>query len=110
MYASNNALLGKEISRRDDVESMIYIIIFCFKGTLPWHGVLKMDFLQSENAKKKILHMRDPDGPLLKDVPLELRSLLTYAQNLDFEAEPDYERIETILTLIKEKNKFTDSL
>jgi hypothetical protein len=54
--------------------------------------------------------MRDPDGPLLRDIPLELRSLLTYAKNLDFEAEPDYERIETILTLIKEKNKLTDSL
>jgi hypothetical protein len=54
--------------------------------------------------------MRDPDGPLLRDIPLELRSLLTYAKNLDFEEEPDYERIETILTLIKEKNKLTDSL
>jgi hypothetical protein len=54
--------------------------------------------------------MRDPDGPLLKDLPLELRSLLTYAQTLDFEAEPDYERIETILTLIKEKNGLGDDL
>jgi serine/threonine protein kinase len=79
MYASNNALLGKEISRRDDIESMIYILIFCLKGYLPWHGVLNLDFLQSENAKKKILQMRDPDGPLLRDIPLELRSLLTYA-------------------------------
>jgi hypothetical protein len=54
--------------------------------------------------------MRDPDGPLLKDLPLELKSLLTYAQTLDFEAEPDYERIETILTLIKEKNSLGDDL
>ena len=110
LYASNNALLGKEISRRDDIESMIYILIYCLKGSLPWQGVLKMDFLQSENAKKKILQMRDPDGPLLREIPSELRSLLAYAQSMDFEAEPDYERIETILTLILEKNGLSDSL
>jgi hypothetical protein len=54
--------------------------------------------------------MRDPDGPLLRDIPQELRSLLTYAQQMDFEAEPDYERIETILTLILEKNGLSDGL
>jgi serine/threonine protein kinase len=32
LFASNNALLGKEISRRDDIESMMYILIFCIKG------------------------------------------------------------------------------
>ena len=54
--------------------------------------------------------MRDPDGPLLREIPSELRSLLAYAQSMDFEAEPDYERIETILTLILEKNGLSDSL
>lgn len=53
--------------------------------------------------------MRDPDNPLLKDLPLEFRSLLSYAQSLEFEAEPDYERIETILTLVKEKNSLGDT-
>jgi serine/threonine protein kinase len=32
LFASNNALMGKEISRRDDIESMVYILIFCIKG------------------------------------------------------------------------------
>ena len=59
LYASNNALLGKgtrksstllyyiEISRRDDIESLVYIMIFCLKGTLPWKGELKLEFLKS---------------------------------------------------------------
>ena len=110
MFASNNALFGKEISRRDDIESMIYILIFCLMGNLPWAGILTMDFLQSENAKKRILQMRDPDNFLLKEVPSELRSLLDYSQKLAFDAQPDYERIETILYLLKERNNLGDGL
>jgi hypothetical protein len=110
MYASNNALMGKELSRRDDIESMLYILIFCLMGNLPWSGILTMEFLQSENAKKRILQMRDPTNFLLKDVPLEFRSLLDYAQNLSFDAAPDYERIETILYLVKERNDLGDDI
>lgn len=59
LFASTNAVVGKgnimvkvlEISRRDDIESMVYIIIYCLKGTLPWKGMLNLDFLNSENAK-----------------------------------------------------------
>ena len=109
MFASNNALFGKEISRRDDIESMMYILIFCLTGTLPWHGLISIDFLKTDNARARLLNMRDPEGVLCKDLPLEFRSLLTYAQELEFEEEPDYERIETIFTLLKEKNRLGDS-
>ena len=73
MYASNNALFGKgifkfyiflELSRRDDIESLIYILIFCLKGTLPWKGVLKLDFLKSEKSKEMITKWRDSNGEL----------------------------------------------
>jgi hypothetical protein len=60
------------------MESMIYILIFCLKGSIPWQGIINMDFLQSENVKQKILDMRDPDGPMLKDLPAEFRALLDY--------------------------------
>lgn len=110
MYASNNALLGRELSRRDDIESVLYIMIFCLLGNLPWSGMLTLDFLQSENAKKRILQMRDPNNFLLREIPLELRSLLDYAQTMPFDAQPDYERIETILCLVKERNNLGDSL
>jgi hypothetical protein len=53
--------------------------------------------------------MRDPDGPMLKDLPAEFRALLDYCQRIEFEAEPDYERIETMLLLVKERNNLGDT-
>lgn len=78
LFASNNALLGKgnkngvnflvEISRRDDIESMVYILIYFLKGTLPWKGELTLDFLKQEIAKNMILKWRDPNGPLCYNI------------------------------------------
>jgi serine/threonine protein kinase len=38
-YSSINSHLGLPPSRRDDLESLVYVIVYLVKGRLPWQGV-----------------------------------------------------------------------
>ncbi len=42
-YSSINSLLGIEQARRDDIEAVLYIMIYLMRGYLPWQGVKAQD-------------------------------------------------------------------
>ncbi|OHS99745.1 CK1 family protein kinase [Tritrichomonas foetus] len=88
-YASINALKGYEQSRRDDLESLAYCLLYFLKGSLPWMG------LDAKDRKQKYDRIRDvkagtPILDLCRGLPVEFREFLTKVRNLDFAEEPDY--------------------
>ena len=104
-YASINALGGCEQSRRDDLESIFYILIYFIKGRLPWQG-LKAD--KKEDRYKKIYEIKKniKIKELCSELPEEFESFYNHIRKLEFEQVPDYDYLKLLLKNILEKNNF----
>ena len=95
-YASVYTHLGIEQSRRDDLESLAYILIYLNKGILPWKGIKA----KNQNEKMtKILNkkMSIKDGDLLSGLPEQYSILLHTIRDLHFEQKPDYDYLRNLL-------------
>ena len=95
-FASYNALKGKEQSRRDDLISLGYVLIFLFKKKLPWN----LDVHNFNNDKyNELIKIKktNANGNLFIDIPEELKQYINYTKNLKFEQDPDYEYLKSLL-------------
>ena len=102
-YASIHALEEMELSRRDDLESMAYVLLYFLRGSLPWQGI---KIKEKENRLKKILAKKKEttSDELCENLPEEFKYLVDYARNLGYTENPDYEKLrQNFLILVKEK-------
>ena len=101
-YASLNSHKGIRQSRRDDLESMIYILIYFLKGKLPWQDVKAK---QKEERHKLITEIKSKVTieSLCENTPKEFAELLTYVKNLEFEETPLYTKFYAFFHNLIEK-------
>ena len=101
-FSSINTMKGIMPSRRDDLESIGYLLIYLYKQKLPWDKVIsknKIEFTQKIFEIKKLIPLK----MLCDDLPKEMIEFMKYVRSLKFEEEPKYEYLIKILATTLEK-------
>ena len=107
-YASIHALEAYEQSRRDDLESVGYVLMYFLRGNLPWQG---LKVRSKEDRYKKILIKKKETSSqdLCKDFPHEFFEYVDYTKNLEYEENPDYDFLrQKFLDVLKGLNEEMD--
>lgn len=107
-----HAHLGRTGSRRDDLESLAYTLIFLLRGRLPWQGYQVLNasnivilvliiikifhsnkiWFQGENKGFLVCKKKMATSPetLCSVCPPPFRQFVEYVVNLKFDEEPNY--------------------
>ncbi|XP_064555459.1 casein kinase I [Drosophila montana] len=91
-FASVSSHEGLEQSRRDDLISVGYVLIYFLRGSLPWQGIKAT----TKNQKyERIYEMKRSisNEILCQGYPSEFTMYLNYCHKLGFDAKPDYNKL-----------------
>ena len=101
-FSSVKTMAGVEPSRRDDLESLGYVLINLFSKGLPWKNISfknKNEYALKAYRLKKTISL----NTLCKDSPEEMIDFMKYVKSLKFEEEPNYNYLRNLLqNVIKE--------
>lgn len=104
-YASANTHLGIEQARRDDLESVGFVMIYFLKGKLPWQGI-PAKTKKSKYDKIKEKKISTTVDELVKGLPKEFGMYMQYCRNLKFEEKPDYSLLRKYLQDVAERMNY----
>ena len=113
-FASCNAMRGYEQSRRDDLESLGYVLIYLAKGLWsPWKK-LGM-FIKNGELKNRIkaitkMKMETSEENFCQGLPKEFVSYMKYVKHLEFEEDPDYKYLTGLFLSVLSRNEFKNNL
>ncbi|KAH9173598.1 kinase-like domain-containing protein [Lactarius sanguifluus] len=105
-YMSINTHLGREQSRRDDLESLGHVFMYFLRGSLPWQG-LKAATNKQKYEKIGEKKQTTPIKDLCESFP-EFGIYLNYVRKLGFEETPDYEFLRELFAKVMKNNNDVD--
>eukprot|EP01096_Ripella_sp_DP13-Kostka_P018283 TRINITY_DN9848_c0_g1_i1.p1 TRINITY_DN9848_c0_g1~~TRINITY_DN9848_c0_g1_i1.p1 ORF type:complete len:827 (+),score=356.27 TRINITY_DN9848_c0_g1_i1:189-2669(+) len=90
-YASINSHQSKDLSRRDDLWSLLYVLIEFAKGQLPWRRIKDKD----QVGEMKITY----DNPeLVSELPQEFLLFMQHLQTIRYGDRPNYSFLNSLMT------------
>ena len=84
---------GVESSRRDDLESLGYVLLYMLRGKLPWSGFTDINNLPANVYQCKA---NTSLNELCKGLPSVFHDFLECSRNMGFEEEPDYDKLKNM--------------
>jgi len=123
IYASPNAHVERELARRDDLYSLVYSLMECVAGPLPWASLYSGELGPEDKARAKMSvaerknyltyvanggsRAGHAENVLASDylarVPEPLAQLLVHISHLQYDTKPDYDRITSMLKMLDER-------
>jgi hypothetical protein len=94
VYAGINAHLpSANYYKKDDLESMMYVLCYLGTGGLPWKN-----FKATEVGLEKMMKYKIKISPfdLFSEMPVEFAQVLDYVKNIPSDSTIDYQYIETL--------------
>lgn len=104
-YSSIRNHKGIEQSRRDDLESIGYMLIFFLKGKLPWQGLKGSTKSKRSNNIFNIKNNTSLND-LCKDLPQEFLYYMKYCRILRFTQKPDYNLLRNLFIVLFKNKKY----
>lgn len=101
-FSSRNSHFQNNLSRRDDIESIGYLIVYLISSTLPWQGVGNG---YSEESIRTVGQCKSQTPPeqLCAGMPRNMLNFFRNVYQLKFDEKPDYYRLRQILNVTLEE-------
>ena len=109
-FNSTNALIGLELSRRDDLESLCYLISYLINGQLPWNKLLNIKNKQQKYKEIYKMKKNISSEILMGKGGQEFVLFLEYCKKLKFDEKPNYEYLRGLMVQVLNKKTIYKTL
>mmetsp|Transcript_19979 Transcript_19979/g.47565 ORF Transcript_19979/g.47565 Transcript_19979/m.47565 type:complete len:622 (+) Transcript_19979:242-2107(+) len=106
-YCSIRSHLGLQLSRRDDLESIGYVLVYLAAPGLPWQG-LKANSNREKYERIGKVKINCPTSGLCQGLPPCFQKYIDYCKSLAFEEEPDYQVCRSLFRAAFNHFRFRD--
>lgn len=101
MFAPIRWHMGRQQSRRDDLLTLVYSMVFLYKGQLPWRG---------DESERQILRKKREisASELCSSMPSQMLDFYIRIRRLEFNERPDYTRLRSLMRSVLSAQRIRD--